>query len=112
MCAPTPRPPIVASGISEVRGAHPVLHPPVLEHGPPVLRPQHSQSRESLLHLQSPLSFPRVVLPDCIPPAVAGRVISGAKVLPEAWASPWCVRLRSRFLCAGVWGLSTEVAIQ
>lgn len=79
---------------------------------PPALRPQHSQSRESLLHLQSPLRFPRVVLPDCIPPAVAGRVISGAKVLPEAWASPWCVRLRSRFLCAGVWGLSTEVAIR
>lgn len=110
MCAPTPRPPIVASGISEVVGAHPILHLPVLEHGPRALRPQHSQSRESL-HLQSPLSFPRVVLPDRTPPAVVGRVILGARVLPAAWAAPccvWCVRLRSWFLCAGVWGLAQK----
>ena len=85
MCAPTPQPPVVASGISEVGGAHPVLQLPVLEHSPPALRPQHSQSRESLLHLQSPLSFPRVILPDRSPPAVAGRVIPGARMLPEAW---------------------------
>lgn len=61
---PPPRPPHCCLGISSRRG-HPALRPPGVGHTPPsalrppARRPQRSQSRELLLHRQSPLSSPR-----------------------------------------------------
>lgn len=88
---PPPRPPHCCLGISSRRG-HPALRPPGGHTPPSALRssspapcsPSPAFSVEGVASPPpEPFEFPTVILPDLIPAAVAGRVILGAKTLPE-----------------------------